>query len=491
MNNVVVMLADQLRADCLGCYGNRVVQTPHIDQLALNGIRFESAFAQHPQCVPSRSSLITGRYPHVNGAISNHVAMAPNEVTLPEYLQEHGFFTAAIGKVHLYPLKERSSYQYTMLCGGQTSNRTTPAHLRSDYRHWLRANGYWETVCRHYANRELPAYRENFQAVVSPLPVEAYYDAWVGDRAVEFIRDQTLSRQPFYLFVGFPNPHNPFEPPEPYASMYDPADMTVPATFHSDLGGKPPQHRNYKAHGRASLGLDFNALTEDKLRRVIAHYYGSITLVDDQVGKIIGALEEARLMNDTIVVFLADHGELLGHHGMLLKSQDAYPMLYDKSLHVPFIVSAPDVGAGPMVAPPVELVDYYPTLLDLLEIPIPPEVQGRSLAPAMRCEADNPVEFVFAESGAVKMVRGSRHKLVYYPGQPYGELYDLELDPLELRNLYDDGDHAAVRSRMIQALADRLIAMEAPRHGESSQGAAYWRRHYRLPFQPQHGQSTS
>ena len=243
MSNVVVMLADQLRADCLGCYGNRVVKTPHIDQLVLNGIRFESAFAQHPQCVPSRSSLITGRYPHVNGAISNHVAMAPNEVTLPEYLQEQGFFTAAIGKVHLYPLKERSSYQYTMLCGGQTSNRTTPAHLRSDYRDWLRANGYWKTVCRHYANRELPAYRENFQAVVSPLPVEAYYDAWVGDRAVEFIHDQTLSRQPFYLFVGFPNPHNPFEPPEPYASMYDPADMTIPASFHSDLGGKPPQHR--------------------------------------------------------------------------------------------------------------------------------------------------------------------------------------------------------------------------------------------------------
>ena len=123
--------------------------------------------------------------------------------------------------------------------------------------------------------------------------------------------------------------------------MYDPADMLIPETFHSDLGRKPPQHREYKAGGRASLGLDFNELTEEKLRRVIAHYYGSVTLVDDQVGKIIRALEDTQLIDNTLVVFLADHGELLGHHGMLLKSQDAFPMLYDKSLHVPFIVSAP------------------------------------------------------------------------------------------------------------------------------------------------------
>ena len=191
----------------------------------------------HPQCVPSRSSLITGRYPHVNGAISNLVAMAPNEVTLPEYLQEHGFFTAAIGKVHLYPLKERSSYQYIMLSGGQTSNRTTPAHLRGDYRDWLIANGYWEAVWRHYANREHPDYRENFQAVVSPLPLEAYYDVWAGDRTVEFIHDQALSRQPFYLFVGFPNPHNPFEPPEPYASMYDPPTCSYRRHFIAIWGG--------------------------------------------------------------------------------------------------------------------------------------------------------------------------------------------------------------------------------------------------------------
>ncbi len=483
MTNVVFMLADQLRADSVGCYGNTVVRTPHIDQLAQNGVRFDSAIAQHPQCVPSRSSLNTGRYPHANGAISNHVAMAEDELTLPEYLQEYGYYTAATGKVHLRSFKEQSSYQYTMLTGGQTSNVTTPERLRTEYANWLKAKGHWQTVVRHYANRKLSSYRDNFQAVVSPLPVEAYYDCWVGDRSVEFINDQALARQPFYLFVGFPNPHNPFEVPEPYASLYDPAQMPVPETFHSDLTQKPPQHRAYKRRGKANLGLNFEELTEEKLRQVIAQYFASITLVDDQVGKIIQALEDTGLLADTIVVFLSDHGELLGHHGMLLKSSDVYPMLYDKSLHVPFIIRAPGIDATVAVETPVELIDYFPTLLDLLQIPVPPQVQGRSLVPAMRGEADSPIEYVFAESGAVKMLRGSRYKLVYYPGQPYGELYDLGDDPLESHNLYEEDEYALVRSQMIQALLDRLIGIEAPTHGESQKGPAYWRTHYRLPFE--------
>ncbi len=485
MTNVVLTLADQLRADCVGCYGNSIIRTPNIDELAQNGARFEAAFAQHPQCVPSRSSLITGRYPHVNGSISNHVPMAEDELTLPEYLQIHDIYTAAFGKVHLRSIKEKSSYQYTMLCGGQTSNRTTPEYLRADYRDWLKANGYWDTVLHHYSNRKLPAYRDNFQAVISPIPVEAYFDAWVGDRAVEFIKDQTSANQPFYMFVGLPNPHNPFEPPEPFASLYDPAQMPIPETFHSDLSQKPPQYLAYKQRGRAKLGLNFEQLTEEKLRRVIAHYYASITLVDYQVGKIVQALEAGGVLDDTIVVFLSDHGELLGHHGMLLKSQDAFPMLYDKSLHVPFILRAPGVDGGAEVDTPVELVDYFPTVLDLLNIPNPPEVQGRSLAPDMRGEVGNPLETIFAKSGAVKMLRGRDYKLVYYPGQPYGELYDLANDPLELHNLYDNSDYEKEKQALIEALTDRLIGMEAARHGESTQGPAYWRTHHRLPFEEQ------
>lgn len=478
MTNVVVLMADQLRADCLGCYGNAHIQTPHLDSLAETGMRFTTAFAQHPQCVPSRSSLITGRYPHVNGSTSNYVAMAHEERTLPDYLQAHGYYTAAIGKVHLFDEKEHASYRYTMLSGGQTSNRSGPEMLRSDYANWLKANGYWPKVMEHYANRAHASYRDNFQAVISPLPIEAYYDVWVGDRACDFLHSQGQSKQPFYLFVGFPNPHNPFEPPQPYASLYDPAQMPIPTSFHSDLSQKPPQHLAYKRHGRASLGLDFEELTEDKLRRVIAHYYASITLVDEQVGKILATLDSTGLADDTIIVFLSDHGELLGHHGLLLKSTDAFPMLYDVSLHVPLVIRAPGIRPS-VIDQPVELLDLFPTLMDLLDTPPPPQVQGHSLLrPSISRET------VFAESGAAKMLRGHRFKLVHYAGQPYGELYDLADDPQEQNNLYARPEYAHLRAEMTHALLDRLIMMEAPLHGESKRGPAYWRTQYQLETTP-------
>lgn len=484
MRNVIVILADQLRGDSVGCSGNPIVRTPHIDRIAAHGIQFTAAFAQHPQCVPSRSSLITGRYPHVNGSTSNHLAMASNEQTLPELLQHHGYFTAAIGKIHLFEEKERSSYRYTMLTGGQTSNRTTPEKLRPDYANWLQKHGYWEQVLQHYANRSQAAYRENFQAVISPLPSEAYYDTWVGDRTVEFLQHLAASKQPFYLFVGFPNPHNPFEPPNEYASMYDPDQMPLPASFHSDLSKKPPQHKAYKTHGRTNLGLNFEELTEDKLRRIIAYYYASITLVDDQIGKIMAALEATKLADDTLIVFLSDHGELLGHHGMLLKSTDAYPMLYDQSLHVPLLLRISQNSSPITVTEPVELVDLFPTITDLLGIPSPAELQGESLVPMIKGEGTTSHKAIYAESGAVKMLRGKRFKLVHYPQQEYGELYDIQEDPLEMHNLYDDPAYAHIRAELQIALLDRLIEMEAPRHGESNKGPAYWHTQYQLPFSP-------
>ncbi|NDJ87322.1 MAG: sulfatase-like hydrolase/transferase, partial [Chloroflexi bacterium] len=473
-------MADQLRADCLGCYGDAIVRSRAIDDLAARGTVFQMAFAQHPQCVPSRSSVMTGRYPHVNGSTSNHAPMADNEQTLPEYLQGHGYFTAAFGKTHLFSVKETSSYQFSMLSGGQTSNRTSPELLRPDYTNWLKANGYWDAVLQQYSSRALPEYHETFQAVVSPVPSEAYIDCWVGDQSTAFLLNQAQAKQPFFMFVGFPNPHNPFEPPEPYASLYRPADMPIPLSFHSDLSAKPPQHLAYKRRGRANLGHNYEHLTAEKLRRVIAHYYASVTLVDDQVAKIVNALEASGLIDNTIIIFLSDHGELLGHHGMLLKSTDAFPMLYDKSLHVPLIIAGPEVIPGQSIDTSVELVDLFPTLVDLIGLPIPPEVQGLSLLPLMQGDAPPSRQHIFAESGAVKMLRGERYKLIYYPGQPYGELYDLEADPLEMTNLHADQDYVELRTELTQALLDRLILMEGPRHGAANSGPAYWRIHYRL-----------
>ena len=268
--------------------------------------------------------------------------------------------------------------------------------------------------------------------------------------------------------------------------MYDPNDVPIPGTFSIGLENKPPQHAGYRRSGRR---VNYEHLTEEKLRRCIAYYYGSITLVDDQVGKIVTALEETGLLDNTVIVFVSDHGELLGHFGMLIKSIDRYPMLYDVGLKVPCIVRTPEQAsttslAGRVVERPIELIDLFPTVLEAAGLEVTPEAQGFSLVPAIEGGGAPARDFIFAETGAVKMIRGDRYKLVYYPGQQYGELYEIASDPDEIENRFHDPVLRDVRETMIRALLDRLIFTEGARHGESQRGPAYWKRMYRLPFEP-------
>lgn len=422
---------------------------------------------------------MTGRYPHVNGAVSNHTAMGENEVTLGEYFRKAGYRSVGVGKLHMFAQKERDSFDETMISGGQQSDAESPECLHEDYKQWLKANGYWEAAEAAYAIHATDQYWADFQANVNPIPAEAYIDSWVGARAVEAIRKQDRD-QPLFLFVGLPNPHMPFDCPEPYASMYDPDDMPIPTTFHEPLDNKPLLQASFKREGRR---VNYERMTEAKLQQAMAYYYGSVTLVDDQVGKIVAALKSQEIYEDTVIVFCSDHGELLGHFGMLTKSIDEYPILYDVGLKVPLIVRDPGASDGVVVERSVELMDVCPTLLDCAGQDIAPEIQGMSLRDAVWGGDAPERDYVFSESGAVKMIRGERYKLVHYPGQVYGELYDIVEDPEEIRNLYDDVSHRETRERLTRDLLDRLIHTEGARHGESKRGEAYWRYLYSKAFE--------
>lgn len=480
--NVVVMLSDQLRANCVGCYGNPIIQTPHIDTLAAQGTRFSQAFCQHPQCVPSRASLLSGRYPHTNGAISNHTVIGDHETTMGEYFRAQGYRSIAVGKLHIGENKKQAAFTDTMLCEGQQSDAIDPECLHEDYKNWLKKNGYWQDAQKAYAIHDTEEYWHNFQANVNPMPTEAYIDSWVGNQSVEYIQNQSHS-DPFFMFIGFPNPHVPFDAPEPYASMYDPADLPIPPTFEMDLSNKPPHHLAYKQKGRR---INYDHLDETRLRQAIAYYYGSISLVDDQVGKVIQALHESNFLDNTIVVFLSDHGELLGHYSMLIKSVDAYPILYDVGLHVPLIIRTPQGAQNHVVDDLVELVDLCPTLLESTGLDLAPEIQGHSQHQALQGNPPYKRDYIFAETGAIKTIRSQTHKLVYYPGQSYGELYNIEQDPHETQNLYEDPNNQSLRTQMVTDLLDKLIYLEGPLHGKSAKGPAYWKQLYTLPFQPEH-----
>ncbi len=422
---------------------------------------------------------MTGRYPHVKGAISNHTAMASNEETLGELFRDAGYHSIGLGKLHLFSEKEASSFDETCLTGGQSSDAITPDFLPDDYKTWLQENGHWEAAKAAYAIHDTDEYWDAFQANTNPIPSEAFFDNWIGDRAVEAIERQTRDK-PFFMFVGLPNPHTPFDCPEPYASMYDPAIMPIPETFGASLDNKPPQHAAFRRGGRRA---NYENLDEGSLQKAMAYYYGAVTLVDDQVGKIVAAVERHGFDDNTIIAFCSDHGELLGHLGMLTKSIDKYPMLYDVGLHVPLIVKTP-AGAPAVFDDLVELLDLCPTLLESAGLSIPPEIQGHSLAQAVSDGgAVYERDYVFAESGGVKMLRSRRWKLVHYPNQTYGELYDLQKDPGEVDNLYALTAHRAQRDDMTRALVDRLISTEATRHGESLRGPAFWRAQRSLPYE--------
>ena len=281
------------------------------------------------------------------------------------------------------------------------------------------------------------------------------------------------------MFVGLPNPHTPFDCPEPYASMYDPTAMPVPRSFDEGLVDKPPIQSTFRRRGRQ---VNYELLDRPKLRQAMAYYYGAVTLVDDQVGKIVQALEARELLEETVIAFCSDHGEFLGALGMLTKSIDEYPILYDVGLRVPMVISSPEDRQGRVVDEPVELIDLCPTLLECADLGVAPEIQGRSLWKAVLGGDPPQRPYVFSESGAVKMIRSRRHKLVYYPGQPYGELYDIADDPDEIHNLYDDPRYRENRVRRTGDLLNRLIHMEATRHGQSNRGPAYWRSLYSKPF---------
>jgi arylsulfatase A-like enzyme len=238
--------------------------------------------------------------------------------------------------------------------------------------------------------------------------------------------------------------------------MYDSAEFPKPHRRASEFANKPPEHQRAL---EGTAGFDLRKMTDADLHRITSYYYGSITLTDKCIGRILDELEKLGLAGNTLVVFNSDHGEMLGDHGLLFKGG----YMYDEVLHVPLVVRFPGtLPAGKLVEPFTQEIDQMPTLLALLGAPAPEGVQGRSLLPLMAGEKAKWDETVYAEFPATKMVRTRDWKLVYYAGRPYGELYDLRSDPHELDNLWSDAGRAAPKQEMMARLANWLIASHDP-----------------------------
>lgn len=424
--NLLIITNDQHRADGLGCMGNPVVRTPHVDGLAAQGALFRNHFVQAPQCVPSRVSVQTGRYPHVHRTPSNAYMLHAEELTLAEILNDAGYVTAAVGEMPFAPQQETGGFAQILAAG-------------KDHAAYLRQNG-WDA--------KSPAAEAPFQAAPVPWPAVLDESNFYAQKAIEFLgRGRTT---PFYLHINFRRPHHPFDPPAPYDTLYANAAFPPSHAREGEFKNKPPQQALAQKN---TAGVDASELTPEALRKVKSYYYGMIQLNDEAIGKVLGELDRRGLGENTVVIFNADHGEMLGDHGLLFKGS----YMYDEVVKTPLVIRAPGrVKPGTVINTFSESVDILPTVLDFLGLPIPVGVQGTHLFHGKQKRV------VFAEFPTVKMVRTAEWKLVHYPGARHGELYDLQNDEHELTNLWGDSAYAGQRAEMLSLLSDWLIRTEDP-----------------------------
>jgi arylsulfatase A-like enzyme len=456
--NFVFINTDQQRYDSLGCYGSEVARTPNIDRLAAEGVRFERCYTAHPVCMPARATWFTGQYPSHHGVWQNGVPLSKQADTLQHRLGRAGYHTALIGKIHLDNIWQRRekhpSYGFDRLieCEGDP-------YCFDDYFRWLDEQGLFDPYMEQFKEE---GHRRGY---VRDLPEEKHMNNWITGHVEEYLERRAGEERPFFLSVGFFDPHHPFDPCEPYASMFDAQDMPMPVFSEEEKRGMVPPARR-KRYGDESFCTD---TSPDAIRGTIAAYHATISHVDAMVGRIMDALKDSGLAENTVVIYTSDHGELLGDHGMLHKGA----FFYECSVRVPLIFRFPDrCGVSGIGQELVSHVDFAPTVAGLAGAAGPKLVQGRTLFDSdLELQGEAERDFVMVEwrdrdvdsdepYDTARCLIGERYKYVYLHRQPYGELYDLQEDPNELVNLWDAPGHRDIRERMQQALWEHLVESE-------------------------------
>jgi choline-sulfatase len=442
--NVVVICADDHAAYALGAYGNPLARTPNLDRLAADGMRFDRAYCNSPVCTASRQSFLTGRYPRTIGVTELSTPLPESEKTLAELLSESGYDTAAIGKMH-FNSQARHGFDLRL---------DAPDHAR-----WLAAR---KRLARTDQGPTLPAWRpfRDPAAVwlnAGCLPFSAADIEMAGTwYAAEAIKYLALPRQrPFLLMVSFTEPHSPFHFPVEFRGRRRPDEFAAPLPGPDDA---------------AQIPAIFRDLTDDQKRGIAAAYHTSVEFLDCNVGRVLDALEASGQADRTLVVFLGDHGYMLGQHGRFEKHCS-----FEEAIRAPLLMRLPGtIDAGSNTQALVEFVDIVPTVLELCSVAVPAAVQGRSLAPLLRGATETHRDHIVVEYAPndEAAIRDQRWKFVYQRGRrprtdgydaggpPHGpgfRLYDVQADPAEHVNLAHVPEHAETLARLRDLLIEHLV----------------------------------
>lgn len=447
--NVLVIMADQLRKDSLGCYGNNKTITPNIDRIANMGVRFDRCYCANPICMPNRVSIFTGMYPSNHGVWTNGVKVNERR-TIATELSHNGYQTASFGKLHFSPTGDmedgaeskqywkrvKDNFSWDGPYWGFQHVEFTIGHTLpiAHYGKWFREKGGEEEQLT-----IIPIGNTEDSGITS-ISKDLHDSTFIGERTSDFIRDERDKEKPFFVVASFPDPHAPFNPPQECTSSYDFEDAIIPVGDKKDLESRPAHYRDhFKGEWHRKGRVEANhpdGLPENSMKERIVHTYAMVNLIDENIGKIIKSLEDENILEDTIIIFTSDHGELLGDHGLWLKG----PFYYEGLMNIPLIIADSSIKGEKVSKELVSSIDISSTIFDLLGLEETYYADGLSIKPNLldtskkvrnQCMIQYRNGFKDCASRAIVT---DQYKYVLYQNGKY-ELTDLINDPQETTNI--------------------------------------------------------
>ena len=455
--NIVFIITDQQRFDTIGALGYDWVDTPNLDRLVREGTTFTRTYVTAPSCSPSRASLFTGVYPHSLGVLRNEELWRHSWV---ESLAGAGYRCVNVGKMHTYPWETPLGFDERTVVENKDRDHPNVPFFHDQWDKALFTHGYRKPT--RTVHREEPGYRDRLGAFEWELPEELHSDNFVGDHARWWL-DTYPGNEPFFLQVGFPGPHPPYDPVRRHLEAYRDRDVPLPVRSQADIEAQPDALKELR---RQHLEVDHDSVvhlenpTDEQCRRQRRHYLANITQIDEQIGLLLDALAQRGVLENTVVVFTSDHGDCLGDHGHSQKWT-----MYEPSVRVPAIVWGPGrVTAGRRIEALTSMMDLGPTVLELAGLTPPAWMEATSLLPALAGQAWQGREQVFAEHARdllltgtelMTMVRDERWKYVEFVDSDQGQLFDLIGDPHEEESLWESQqpEAVAVRQRMAMVIS--------------------------------------
>jgi len=438
--NILMIMADQMRWDCLGCGGNEIVRTPNLDALATRGVHFRNGFTPNPICVPARAAIMTGNYPHICiGNKGNGGRIREGQPLLTETLKRVGYRTYAMGKLHFVPYSPPGEprlvhgFEHVDLTeSGRLVRAFDPEGCREgleDYIDYLKQVGWGGYSRAHGIGNN------DVRPCPSPLPQEHHVDHWIADCTIRQIdrHAKESADRPFFMLMSSPKPHSPYDPPRPYDTLYDPRDLPQPFGSPEHLADRNPTITAAR-HSHAA-----DTLSPAAWQVIRSYYYGCISFLDAQIGRVVEHLQNRGLLDNTLILFTADHGDLLGDFGGVFKVNHL-----NGAVRVPFIAAGPGVVAGVHSDALVGLQDVLPTFAAAAGADIGQVVQGLDLTPHL-ADPSTPVRDLYyaTTAGQTAMVTDGQWKYIYSEPNATEELYDQSNDPAELVNLAGNASHLA------------------------------------------------